>query len=141
MHLEFEQIPEPRENEHLLPTAPLRKRREIEVSERFRDQRNESSSPVVDVGSQIHRSTDVVDELESSVAGRVLADSAVAVSVSVRERTFVSDTSTVVLLLRASKSSSATRPREKRYSSRNLHRSKYRQRHRWFEGREVRGKR
>lgn len=141
MHLEFEQIPEPRENEHLLPTAPLRKRKKIHVSKRFRGQRNESSSPVVDVGSQIHRSTDIVDELESSVAGRVLADSTVAVSVSVRERTFVSDTSTVVLLLRASKFSSATGPREKKLSSRNIHRSKYRRRHRLFEGRGVRGKR
>lgn len=39
--------------------------------------------------------------MESSVAGRVLADSTVAVSVSVRERTFVSDTSTVVLIARS----------------------------------------
>jgi len=57
-----------------------------------------NGTTVVHVGSQIHRGTDVVDELETAVACRVLANSAVAVSVSVREGTLVSNPSTVVLI-------------------------------------------
>jgi len=51
--------------------------------------------------------------LETSVASRVLANSTVAVSVSIREGTLVSDTSTVVLIARGI-DSGAGRLREKK---------------------------